>query len=173
MNKYLRWLLYFIPVLLVEIICWFTNPIACLFVYKAYRTDVVKRHNKLTMSFQREYLKGIFALWSTHDNAADEYWWGLYNVNSWFKSVREWTQADYDHCAFVRYVCRVLWLSRNTAYGWNYKLFSLPVGEGWQIKKQIPLLFGYYNDVNIGWKAHKTKPRLLYANRIIGIRKYK
>lgn len=30
-----------------------------------------------------------------------------------------------------------------------------------------------YLTINIGWKSHKQMPRLLYANRIIGFRKYK
>lgn len=169
----MRWLLYFIPALVVELLCWLTNPIACLFVYKELRTDVVKKFGKITVIMEREYLWGIFNLWSTHDNAVDEYWYGVYTPKSMFKFVREALQDDYDNSAWLRYVCRVLWLSRNTAYGWHYLLFSLPVGEGFQIKKQIPLGFGYYNDVNIGWKAHKGKERLLYANRIIGLRKVK
>lgn len=167
----MRWILYFIPALVVELLCWLTNPIACFFVFVEPRVDTVKRLGKKVVRLPREYLTGVWSLWCTHDNACDEYWYGLYTDKSWFKFVREATQDDYDNSAWLRYVCRVLWLSRNTAYGWHYLLFSLPVGEGWQIKKQIPLGFGYYNDVNIGWKSHKGKPRLLYANRIIGIRK--
>ncbi len=169
MHK-LIWLICFIPALLVEIICWLTNPIACLFVVKRPRTDVVKRgFNKRTVTMQREYLWGILDLWSTHDNAVDEGWYGLYEI----PFLANKAQSDYDKSRLIRYWCRVWWLSRNTAYGWTYLLFSLPVGKGWQFKKDIPLWFGYYNSVNIGWKSHKGMPRLLYANRIIGLRKNK
>lgn len=163
----LLWLIYLVPSLLVEMFCWITNPIACLFVRKDPRHDVVKRLGKTYHTLDREYLRGIFYLWQTHDNAADEGWYGLYDI----AFIRGATQADYDNSWLIRYWCRVWWLSRNTAYGWHYLLFSLPVGKGWQIKKDIPLWFGYYNSVNVGWKAHKGKPRLLYANRIIGLRK--
>jgi len=166
----LLWLIYFIPALLVELICLITNPIACLFVVKRERTDVVKRKfNKKVITMQREYLLGVFNLWNTHDNAVDEGWYGLYDIVFLSKT----TQADYDNSALIRYWCRLWWLNRNTAYGWLYFLFSLNRGKGWQIKKDIPLIFGYYNSVNIGWKSHKLMPRLLYANRVIGLRKYK
>ena len=71
MNRYALWALYFIPALAVEIICWVTNPIACLFVRKEPRHDIVKRLGKQYATFDREYLWGIFSLWATHDNAVD------------------------------------------------------------------------------------------------------
>ncbi|MDP3088880.1 MAG: hypothetical protein Q8M99_11925 [Methylotenera sp.] len=169
MRYYLLWLVYFIPAILVELFCFITNPIACMFVRKEPRHDIVKRLGKKYYTFDREYLWGIFYLWQTHDNAVDEGWWGLYDI----AFIRSKTQADYDNSQLIRYWCRVWWLSRNTAYGWHYLLFSVHLDKGWQVKKDIPLLFGYYNSVNIGWKSHKGKPRLLYANRIIGIRKNK
>jgi len=165
----LLWLIYFIPALLVELICWLTNPLACLFVVRKQRTDIVKRFDKQVITMQREYLHPIFYLWQTHDNAVDEGWWGLYDIPFLSKvSINQYLNSW-----LIRYWCRLWWLSRNTAYGWHYLLFSLPVGQGWQFKKDIPLAFGYYNSVNIGWKEHKGKPRLLYANRVIGLRKYK
>lgn len=169
MKNFLRWCVYFIPALLIEGFCFLTNPIACLFVVKRQRTDIVKRHGKHAMTFNREYLRGIFYLWQTHDNAVDEGWWGLYEI----PFITNATQDDYDKSSIIRYWCRLWWLTRNTAYGWNYLLFSVPLDDGWQIKKDIPLAFGYYNSINIGWKTHKLMPRKLYANRIIGLRKKK
>jgi hypothetical protein len=167
-KKVILWLVYFAPALSVELFCFLTNPLACLFVRREPRTDTVKRLNRQIVTLQRDYLRGWFYLWQTHDNAVDEGWYGLYSI----AFLKNKTQADYDSSALIRYWCRLWWLSRNTAYGWHYKLFSLPVGKGWQIKKDIPLFFGYYNSVNIGWKPHKGKSHLLYANRILGIRKY-
>jgi len=167
--QYLLWLIYFVPALAVELLCWLTNPIACLFVVKRERTDTVKRLDRRIVTMQREYLWGVFNLWSTHDNAVDEGWHGLYEI----PFLSSTTQSDYDNSALIRYWCRLWWLTRNTAYGWTYLLFSVNTENGWQIKKDIPLFFGYYNSVNIGWKSHKLMPRLLYANRIIGLRKYK
>jgi hypothetical protein len=170
---YLRWILYFIPALIVEILCFLTSPIACLFVFKESRTDRVKRFSLTgTHTMDREYLKKPFwYLWQTHDNAADEYWYGLFTESSWFKFVREATQEDYDNSWGLRYLCRVLWCTRNIAYGWHYLLFSVGQDEGFKIEKEIPLGFGFVNHVNIGWKSHKLMPRKLYANRVFKLKK--
>lgn len=164
----IKWLCFFPLHLFVVFICWWSNPLACLFVTKRLRTDKVKRLNKETFTFDREYLYGIFYLWQTHDNAVDEGWWGLYNI----PFLQNTTQEDYDNSKLIRYWCRVWWLSRNTAYGWTYKLFSVPQDEGFQIKKDLPLFGKFYNSINIGWKSHKNIENKLYAGRILGIRKY-
>jgi hypothetical protein len=158
------------------------------------RWDVVKRLDKQAVNMPRDYLIPLFYLWQTHDNAVDEWWYGLYNVDHWFKFAQNWTQRDYDNSWFVRYYCRLMWLWRNCAYGWHYALFSRPkeqsiavyekgtegVGfwyqlslfnSSFQLECHVP--FGArYLSINIGWKSHKTTGRLLYANRIIGFRKY-
>lgn len=193
--KYLIWILFFIPALLVELICLITNPIACLFVKHEYRTDRVKRLDNKQVLMIREYPIDLFKYWSTHDNALDEYWYGTFNLDSWFKSIRNWSQHDYDSNWFIRYYCRVAWLMRNNAYGWLYLLFSKPVEplsseyqygtenksfwihlkqykQSFQFELQLPL-GGRYLSVNIGWKSHKGFPRKLYANRIISLRSYK
>ena len=169
-NRYALWALYFIPALAVEIVCWILNPIAVLpiFVVKKTVTDKSKRLGGV-VTIEREFLKGWLNLFSTHDNPVCEGWHGLYDI----PFLANTTQADYDRSALIRYWCRLWWLSRNTAYGWHYLLFSLPLNDGWQYKAQKPLILGYYNDINIGWKSHKSKPRKLYANRIIGLRKNK
>ncbi len=92
---------------------------------------------------------------------------------------------------------RVMWLYRNNAYGFLYNLFSRPLefdpklhehgiedsGEFWyllavypssfKLEVQIPLYGKRHISINIGWKAHKGFPRLMYANRFIGFREYK
>lgn len=88
-------------------------------------------------------------------------------------------------------------MMRNNAYGFLYNLFSTPVEEplsiidnnkedsrelwyrleqypsSFKFECQIPLFGDRYLSINIGWKAHKGFPKKLYANRIIGFRKYK
>lgn len=147
---YLRYLIYFIPHSIIIMLCWITNPIVCIWTV---RTN------------GRDDLIPLFRLWGTYDNHVDEYWYGKYG-----NSFADW---DYNKSAVKRYIYRVMWLSRNTGYGWSYLLFSLPKGEGFQLKGQTKPLFGYYNDFNIGWKAHKGFNRLDYAARIIGLRKVK
>jgi hypothetical protein len=192
----LIWLLFFIPALLVEVACYILSPFVALFVTRSPRYDVVKRYDKRKLLMERENLIRPLILFQTHDNAVDEWWWGMYNTDHWFKFAREWQQSDYDNSAFIRYYCRVMWLWRNCAYGWLYFLFSRPKEFGgririkgnensgfwyelktypksFQLESHIPLFGKRYFSLNIGWKAHKLTERLLYANRIIGFRKYK
>lgn len=189
----LRWILYFIPALVVEVFCYLTNPIAALFTYRERRFDTVKRLGSIKATLPRDYL--WLSLWQTHDNAADEWWYGVYNEAHWFRFAQNWTQGDYDNSWWIRYYCRLMWLYRNNAYGWLYAIFSRPketalntrvygteyqgfwlqlktYPSSFQFEFQVPLGARYLS-VNIGWKAHKSTERLLYANRIIGFRKYK
>lgn len=167
---YLLWIIYFIPHLLVTFICWWTNPIACLFVKTTLQTDVIRRLNNHVVTMSRDDLyKPFFYLWQTNDHQADWGWYGAYDI----PFMRGKTQKDYDNSAWLRYCCRVWWLNRNTAYGWSYLLFSLPKGEGFQFKGQTKPIFGYYNDFNCGWKSQTGFPRDNYAARIIGLRKVK
>lgn len=196
MKNLAKWLLYFIPALAIELFCYATNWFVALFTTRAPRFDVVKRLNKEKVTLERDYLIAPFYLWQTHDNAVDEWWYGVYNEKDYWKKAREWTQGDYDNSWWIRYYCRIKWLYRNTAYGFHYKFFSRPVeyltklytyGEedsgklwfnlelypsSWKFEAQIPLWSNRYYSINIGWKEHKEMPRKLYANRIIGFRKY-
>lgn len=196
MLKILKWTLFFVPALAIELVCYSTNWFAAMFTTRAPRFDVVKRLDKQKVVLERDYLVGLFYLWQTHDNAVDEWWYGMYNEDHWFDFAKNWTQHDYDNSWFIRYYCRVCWLYRNNAYGWLYKLFSTPVepldknysygvedsgkfwfnldlfNSSWKLEAQIPLLGKRFYSINIGWKAHKTMPRKLYANRVIGFRKY-
>jgi len=197
------WLLYFIPALVVEIFCYLTNPIVALFVTKELRTDRVKREpfNNGTYTFDREYLIKPLRWWQTHDNAVDEWWYGGFNDKSHFKFLREATQQDYDNSWWIRYCCRVMWMYRNNAYGFMYNLFSRPLefdpklyehgiedsGKFWyllavypssfKLEVQIPIWkTNRYMTINMGWKAHKTFPRVMYANRVppfAAIKEYK
>ncbi|MDP2153791.1 MAG: hypothetical protein Q8J66_09060 [Methylotenera sp.] len=189
----LIWLLYFIPALAIELVCYLLAPIVACFVTSRLRTDYVKRIGK-QYTMPRDYLITPLYWFQTHDNAVDEWWFGMYNVDHWFKFAREWTNRDHQRSPLIRYYCRVMWLWRNCAYGFHYALFSRPKelfgnvftrgieGDGFwyelklykysfQFECHVPLGARYLS-INIGWKAHKTTERLLYANRIIGFRKY-
>jgi len=190
MINFAIWLLLFIPALLIEGFCFVTNPIACLFTRRYTRYDYVKRLG-IHAVLERDYLKQPFYLWQTHDNAVDEGWYGKYAI----PFLADKTQSDYNNSWLIRYWCRVWWLSRNTAYGFHYELFSKPKEDAYytyekgiegetawfklqmfkhsfQLEAHIPLGFGKHNSLNIGWKAHKQMDKKLYANRLIGIRNY-
>ena len=90
-----------------------------------------------------------------------------------------------------------MWLYRNNAYGFLYNLFSVPVEDleyrketgiknlkggtwtelnvyksGFQFEMQKAITKNRYLSINIGWKSHKGFPKKMYANRIIGFRRY-
>ena len=192
-----RWLLYFIPSALVELFCYATNWIAVIAVRKEVRTDRVKILGGI-ITMPRDYPIKFFTLWNTHDNAVDEYWYDGYAKESYFKFLREATQKDYVSSWWLRYVCRVMWLYRNNAYGFLFYWFGTPIEplskayehgveeqglwlryesypSSFKLEFQIPIPFtNRYFSANIGWKAHRSAPlpKKLYANRIVGIRKY-
>jgi hypothetical protein len=190
----LIWLIYFIPAIAIELVCYLLAPLVACFVTTKQRGDIVKRYDKEFRTMPRDYLQKYIYWFQTHDNAVDEWWYGMYNTDHWFEFARNWTQADYDSKYWVRWYCRLMWLWRNCAYGFHYNLFGQPKetqfivwakgieGVGFwyqltifdmsfQLEMQVPLGPRYFS-INIGWKAHKSMPRLLYANRIIGFRKY-
>lgn len=111
---YLRWICYFPFAIIITIFCWISNPIVCLFpVYENYRAR----------------LWGFLDLWSTYDNFVDEYYFGSYGTD-------KPTLTQYNRSSWIRYKYRVLWLSRNTGYGFSYKFLSIPKGTGFQWKGQ-------------------------------------
>lgn len=194
MINFAIWLLMFIPALAIELACYFLAPVVAFFVTTRERTDTVKRQNREIVTMPRDYLMKWVYYFQTHDNAVDEWWYGVYNADHWFAFARAWTQADYDRSRVIRWYCRVMWLWRNCAYGFHYALFSRPkefdatvylkgiegkafwyqlqlFKHSFQFECHVPIGTRYLS-VNIGWKAHKTTKRLLYANRIIGFRKY-
>jgi hypothetical protein len=193
-----KWLLLFIPALLVELACYLLNPLVAIFTRKEIRTDRAKILGGV-VTMERDYLLKPLMYFQTHDNAVDEWWYDGYAKDSFFKWLREATQEEYDSSWWLRYVCRVMWLYRNNAYGFLFYWFSTPVealgtekiigiedsGEFWmhyqqfkhsfKLEAQIPILFtNRFYSLNIGWKAHRSAPLPLkmYANRIIGLRKY-
>lgn len=188
---YLQWLLIWVPSIGLAFLCRIVSPFLCMFVTREMRTDTVKRLGKITATLPRDNLIPLLWGFNTHDNNTDEWWYGCYNEDSIFPPVRKWTQEDYDNSAFIRWFCRVMWLQRNSAYGFNYAWFSKPktallnkveLGsedntwwlllerfEGsFQLQVHVPVGFGRYNSINIGWKEHSGKPLLFYAGRVIG-----
>ena len=201
MNKLiLKWIIYFIPALLVELVCYILNPVVAIFTTREDRLDRVKRppYNNAVVTIPHDYLIKPLRWFQSHDNAVDEWWYGYYNIDDWWEKARNWTQEDYDNSWWIRYYCRVKWLYRNNAYGFLYHIFGLPKEVGaytkeygvedsgkfwyflqvfpssWKLEAQIPYPFTKrYTSVNIGWKAHKGFDKVMYANRVFNLRKYK
>lgn len=190
---YIKWLLLFPLNLLIELFAYILAPVVAMFITKAERTDRVKRLGNIQVTMQREYLVDWLYWFQTHDNAVDEYWWGLFTDSSYIPWVKNATQEDYDSSKVLRWLCRVLWLWRNCAYGFSYNLFGVKLeGESivtekgnkssgywqcftlrsnsWQLEAHYPILFRMYLNVNIGWKTHRGFPKAMYANRLISLK---
>lgn len=185
------WALYFIPAILIEVCCYILAPVVALFIRQEERTDRVKQIDNQEHTLVRDYLIKPLMWFQSHDNAVDEWWYGAYNKDHYFSFAKEATQDYYNNNARFRWYCRLMWLWRNCAYGFHYNLFSKPFEEptsektfgtkkktfwyrlttrpsSWQLEVHLPLILNKYMSLNLGWKAHKGFPRLLYANRIIG-----
>jgi hypothetical protein len=151
---YILWILSLPFAWLVTILCWLTNPIACLFPSRQPNG--------------RDKLWGIFELWSTYDAPVDEGYYGKYTA----KSI---PQDSYDNSKILRYLYRFYWLSRNTGYGWSYLLFSIPHGTGFQWKGIAPIKFWFFrfkfNNYNLGYKSHAGFDKDDIACRPLGLRK--
>lgn len=165
--KYLRWALLLPLSLIVGLIARLLSPIACMFIVTELEEDTVKRLGKIRVTLLRDNLVWWLSWFNTDDNNTDEYFYGVYPLSKYF------TQKQYNESRILRWFMRVLWLQRNSAYTFNRKFFGIDKDSkwAWQYKADKPLLFGYYNSINIGYKSHKGIDKLMYAGRIIGIRK--
>jgi len=181
---YFRWLLTYPISVLSTIVAYLLSPLLAMCVYKEPRTDVVKRFGKQIKTFDRYYLWPIFSWFQTHDNACDEYFWGVYGDSD------KVTVAEYDDSILLRYWYRIAWLTRNPAYGFghtvlgfarddstiqtdstwgNFKIRVWTNANGKQafnVKGHFFISEEYYFDINIGWKPHKSFTRLMQADRL-------
>lgn len=181
--------------LLSSIISWLFTPLIALFVVLEYYTTTVKRFEHTELTLKREFLASYLRWFQSVDNACDEYWYGVYNIDSVIPYLRTATHEQYLSSPFLRYLCRCLWLWRNAAGGFAYYPFGVIRDEpysvtiagvknsgslwyrltlrksSWQLSAQIPVGFGLYNDINIGWKPFNDMPRLAYAGRLFGLRR--
>lgn len=187
--QYIKWILLYPISIAFSIFAFFTVPFVCLFTVKKPTKDNVKRFNKKLITINRDYLLPIFSWWATFDNAADEWWYGMYNANT--KFAKNWTQDDYDKSWIKRYICRVFWHSRNIAYGFNLNVLGFtPIdatvvttqlrqfkvttwysrygfAKAFQVQGNLFITKSYYFNINIGWKAHKQVQKLMFAGRLL------
>lgn len=188
----LRWLITFPVMFVLFFVGRALSPFACLFITHVLFTDKVKRFGKLEVTMPRERLVWWLRWFDTHDNASDEYWYGMYD--DWILNLLKVNQEMYDNSKVIRYYCRVMWLQRNNLYTFNEKFFSKPLEDdlgviefgdedtpswtrltmrkdSFQYEAHRSLWFGYWSSINIGWKKHKGQPRMIYAGRIFGLKK--
>lgn len=109
-----------VPALIfLDLFTWIFSPILCLFVTKAEESSITG-HPSLIPGKPREFLIKPLRLFQSPDAPLDEWWFAGYEKDSWLK--RTFNQYDYETRWWLRYVCRILWLCRNPAYGFGDRL---------------------------------------------------
>lgn len=194
----IRWLIYLPISLIMTIVCYLTNFIVLLFCDKDGE------------------LHGFWHLWQTWDNSCnpsdikdivpkwllidwDKHYKEREGTTDYLNKVnrkRWFTDCINDNWTFIerikRYLCRLIWLTRNNCYGWAFYVLGYTAstkievheednliemkdtnGYGWMRKntKKIFSLFGYelhWNNL-LGWKLsadEKFDTRSMIANRV-------
>lgn len=194
----IKWLFYFPFSLLASVVCYITNPFVVLFANDDGE------------------LPGVFRYWQTWDNSCNpseimdilpswlQYDWARHyreyvGTTDYLQSVNRerWFTECIDNNFTIteiikRYIGRVVWLTRNNAYGWGFYVFghtATPLiliqqsentiyanelnGDGWMYKNTAPMLtvFGwtiYWNNL-LGWKLNTEAiydTRSMYAMRV-------
>ena len=85
------WIAMLIPSILVEVFCYILTPVIALFTTTEERTDRVKRMGNVQVTMPRTYLQKWCRWFQTHDNAVDEYWYGVFTEDS---PVRLWLREQ-------------------------------------------------------------------------------
>lgn len=158
----LRWILYLPLSILTSVLCYLTNPIAVLFCDK------------------NGELPGVFGLWQTWDNSCNpsdivtiapkflQYGWSNHyreykDATTYLRSVNRerWYTVCYNpHFTMLerlkRYICRVLWLTRNNAYGWGFYVLGHTAMPCFEIVKDTPEV-QHIREINgVGWMYKST-----------------
>lgn len=110
-----RWFCFAVPALLLKSVAVLLSPLLALCVVTR------DSHPYCSASGPREYLWGWLHLFSTHDDGVDALWYqGHYDT----RAPVGWPEKARDGSWFARYYLRVLWIVRNSAYGFAHYLLG-------------------------------------------------
>lgn len=148
--KYIKWLIFAIIDLLFNIIAYLTNPFVLLFA------DEVGN------------LPSIFKWWENYDDHMDVDWmiyehhvpkFAEYDFNRHYKYHDEYEAEKLigEHRGYVdlldpnftlkerfqRYICRLVWLYRNCAYGFSYYVTGIDIRKADIVEHKTPKEDGY------------------------------
>jgi hypothetical protein len=169
----LLWIPKALSLILLTALAFPLAPFLALFIIYAEEYAITGEPSLLPNT-PRAFLIPAFRIWQTPDAPLDEFWYGDYQ--GWPKTGK--TQADYDASIWLRWLCRVVWLWRNAAYGFGAKwgfsyaptlsddplwrsgkpcnLFykvTNPKGEvGWNWKAELYMTPTRYIEINLGYK---------------------
>ena len=164
--KYVKWFLFALLDIAFNVIAYLTNPIIVLFATECGE------------------LPSIFTWWANWDDGLDVEWmvtehhvpsWAEYDFCRHYKYYDEW-QAEKiigKHHGFVvpldthftlkerfqRYVCRLVWIYRNNAYGFSYYITGIDVYKADIIEVKTKEKDGYiYYKTDYAWVYKDERP---------------
>lgn len=111
----LKWFLWAILELLISLIAILISPIICLPIFAS-----TKPNKWCSVGEGRETLRGWLQLFSTHDDGIDAAWYkGLYDE----RIPGKLEQGARDGKELNKYLLRMMWILRNSAYGISHYWF--------------------------------------------------
>lgn len=115
-----RWILFAVLELLLSAVAVLLSPLLAM--------CVVTRDNHPFCSAKgpRQYLVGWLHLFSTHDDGVDAGWHGGHYDD---RAPAGWPQKAREGSWLYRWLLRVWWINRNTAYGFAHYCFAFDRGE--------------------------------------------
>jgi hypothetical protein len=128
------------------------SPILCLFVRTAEESLVTGFPSEFPGKPREFLIKPLF-YFQTFDAPLDEYWYGDYS--GWPKTGK--TQEDYDNSWWLRYLCRVVWLTRNPAYGFGQALGYDSSGMQYLVQNDNTALWSSGKPNSSFWRAVNAK----------------
>jgi hypothetical protein len=119
-KSVILWALKVPALLLLTAIAWFISPVLALFIRQSEESALTGFPSQYPGK-QRDFLISALFIWQTPDAPVDEWWYGEdYGPTGLIKS--HFNQSDYESKAWLRWVCRIMWLCRNAAYGFGDRL---------------------------------------------------
>ena len=110
-----RWFCFAVPALLLKAVAVILSPLLALLARTA------ESNPWCSATGPREYLPGWLHLFSTHDDGIDALWFkGLYDD----RAPVGWPEKARAGSWWAKYVLRVLWIVRNSAYGFAHYLLG-------------------------------------------------
>lgn len=148
----LLWIPKAIALIVLTLLAFPLAPVfACFIVYA--EEESITGFPSLLPGTPRAFLIPALRLWQTPDAPVDEFWYGGYQ--GWPKTGK--TQTDYNKSIWLRWLCRVVWLWRNAAYGfgakWGYECApTLNDGALWRSGKSCNYFYKVINPASqVGW----------------------
>jgi len=148
----ISWIPKAVGLIILTLVAFVISPLLACFIVYAEESSITGQPSLLPNT-PRAFLIPVFRIWQTPDAPVDEFWYGDYQ--GFPKDGK--TQADYDKSIWLRWLCRVVWLWRNAAYGfganWGYTYApTLNDGANWNSGKSCTYFWKVTNDLGqIGW----------------------